>query len=168
MKKITIMLVALTLPFIAQAKAEHTLSQATINATTKQFTPAYCKHGLDGMAQELDRCFSKARDNDPIIDRCLLGGSVMIQLLIKEKRISEEDVRQFSASIAENPVAAFTDKTIPTEGKEAFLNYKSIFLLEMTAFLSPRFQSFKEGEVMRYLKPGVGPIYQSLIKSCKK
>lgn len=168
MKKILFALVAFSLPFAAPAMAEHTLSKQTVNTAIKRFKPAYCQHGLDGMAKALDQCFTKSGVRTTTVDQCLIGSGAMLKLLIKNDKISSEDAQQVVSDFQKNPLDLITDKTIPIKGIQVYTNYKSLFRVLVLASVFPRYQGFEKGEMMRYLQPGMLLTYQELVENCKK
>lgn len=168
MKKILLALIALSLPLAAQAKAEHTLSKQTVNAAVKRFKPAYCQHGLDGMAKALDQCFKQSGVKSTTIDQCLIGSGAMLKLLIKDDKISSDEAKQVVADFQKSPMDLISDKTIPVKGIQVYTNYKSLFRVLVLSSVFPRYQEFEKGEMMRYLQPGMLFTYQELVENCKK
>lgn len=163
MIKKTIFLTALlAFPLTAKAvPAPVAIPKITIDTAIKRFSAPFCKSGIEGLATAVEKCYQTTSDTSVMMDMCILGDITTAKILIQEKKAD-------LSVLDKSPSEIIADKTIPVNGLTAYLNFASIIKRLQLLSDMPRFDIYKNDQVLPYIQQGVAPVYQGITEHCKK
>lgn len=152
----------LVFPLTAKAvSAPVAIPKITIDTAIKRFSTPFCKDGLQGLATAVEKCYQNTSDTSVMMDMCILGDITTAKILIQAKKAD-------LSILDKNPLEIVNDKNIPVDGLAAYLNFASIVKrLQLLSYV-PRFDIYKDDQILPYLQQGTEPVYQGITEHCKK
>lgn len=150
MKRLLLALTVLALPLTTHAQTQQKRVSAEITQQAiAEFVPATCRNGLDGFYNEVEQCYMKTNDNDPAIEKCMLGD---MTLMVNVHQMQKQSAKLGSEDYTKNIKFVTKDSW-----RKRFNHY----------FNLPKFKNLTGEEIADYFIPS-GNIISQKIADCLK